>query len=230
VPIVTLMFLLHDESAQGRGSIITAVDTRNTLPARVSDLSQAGNVENRPSADARSTEPKTKSTSRAESLRSLEALTLIMSEFIKPHHTMEDLLTFLAEQNMRPVLAQDKNRYTGELDQIRTRNPMPGTRYFYAQFSGTGRNRTLNNISFDFEPSHSALSDVKSSLTSTFQVVSPPVRERNDFVQWELANGYTLWAKRLQWKDMRRNPMNAYKKSDVGTIRVTMEMDQDEGE
>src|SRR5262249_17998282 len=151
--------------------------------------------------------------------QSLENMTNTLSQFSKPNQKIEDLLDYLSTQHMQPYLARTSNPYTGELTIARTQNPMPGTRYFYAQYAGSGQDRILEHMSFEFAPGPSAMNDAMAAVKQSFQT-SVPIHESEDFKEWDAGNGYVVWIKKQKADDLRDHPFNAYDKDDVGTVLV----------
>ncbi len=168
-----------------------------------------------------------KSKSRHVALQSLATMTSVMSEFGRNAHSMDDLVRFLDDSKSRPLVAKDVSPYVGEMDLIRTRSPLPGTRFFTAQYSGSGDERVLSQMSFDLEASPTALSEATQSLREAFKVSGEPQMKSKDQVVFDLGNGYLASARKMTWDDLKDSPTNAYGKNDVGTIRVTMQMDQE---
>lgn len=159
-------------------------------------------------------------------LKNQKFLASLLHEFIKPERKPEELFQFLRSSRQRPYLLRDKNDITGEMDIIRTKSPLPGTRYFHAQYFGDANNpRFLQHMSFELPGSEpQAWSQALDTVQSSFPGLRSPVASRPDFVEWDAGDGYSLWIKRLDASDLKDNPFNAYTPADVGTIRVAIEL------
>jgi len=155
-----------------------------------------------------------------------KAIANLLHEFTKPQRTMDELVRFLRESRQRPFILRDKNEVTGEMDIVRTKSPLPGTRYFHAQyFSDENNQRFLQHMSFELPGNDpQAWSRAFSAVQSSFPSLGAPLTSRGDFVEWDAGDGYSLWMKRLDASDLRDHPFNAYTSADVGTIRVAVEL------
>lgn len=156
-----------------------------------------------------------------------KALASLLHDFIQPRRTMDELLENLRTSRQEPFLMRNQNEATGEMTIVRTKSPLPGTRYFHAQyFAGEGgADRFLQHMSFEL-PGHDpqAWQRAAGILASAFPGLGAPSIANNQFMQWDIDDGYTLWMRRLDSGDLANNPNNAYTAADVGTIQVAVEL------
>jgi hypothetical protein len=161
-----------------------------------------------------------------EVLASLGKMSGIVAEFTGEHKSMEQLVSALKAQKQEPFIVKDKNPYTGEMIIIRTKNPPTGTRYFHAQyFTDESNERFVQHMSFELRPSATAMDDAIKAVHAAFPNLGTPETQTNDFIQWNLGTGQVLWLKRLGQDDVADNPFNAYSESDIGSIRVAVELE-----
>ncbi|MGE0528310.1 MAG: hypothetical protein AB7G93_01690 [Bdellovibrionales bacterium] len=165
---------------------------------------------------------RTPAASSAE-LDSLTRMSQMLFEFTRPTASLQDLVKDLENRRQEPLVSRNANAYTGEMAIVRTKNPLPGTRYFHAQyFSGAEGKGFVQHMSFEFRPGPSAMTEAVQAVRSAFTFGAPKV-QRADYVQWALDSGYIVWIKKMGTEDLRDNPFNAYTSNDVGTIRVAIE-------
>lgn len=158
-------------------------------------------------------------------LESLQDMTKTLYQFTRPDSQLSDLVQYLESSRQQPQIARNSNPDTGEQVIIRTRSPLPGTRYFHAQyFTGENQKSFVQHMSFEFKPSESAMNSAIDAIQNSFpDLPSPHVRDSN-FIQWNVG-GYVLWIKKMAASDLQDDPFNAYSDEDVGTIRVAMELE-----
>ena len=86
-------------------------------------------------------------------LASLNKMTQTILDFSNNSKRFEDLMFQLKNENQEPYISQDRNAFTGELTIVRTKSPLPGTRYFHAQyFSDENGEKFLQHMSFQSKP------------------------------------------------------------------------------
>lgn len=158
---------------------------------------------------------------------SLSNLTHLLSNAIKPEVGLKDLVHQLNKSEQQPLVVSDRNKYTGEMVTVRTKNPPPGTRYFHAQvmddpnLPGKG---FVQHIGFEFRKSPSAFKEAIQEVQRNFGVGEPHERYPH-FVKWKLKDAYVVWIKEMDEDDLADNPFNAYSVEDKGTIRIVVEQD-----
>jgi len=161
-----------------------------------------------------------------EVLASLNKMSGILAEFTGEQKTLENLVAALKAQRQEPFIVKDKNEYTGEMTIVRTKNPPAGTRYFHAQyFTDENNERFVQHMSFELRPSVTAMNDAIKAVQTAFPNLGQPETQTNDFIQWNLGTGQVLWLKRLGQDDIADNPFNAYSESDIGSIRIAVELE-----
>ncbi len=182
-------------------------------------------------ADARPKTAKLKDPSQTESLlsdtpedKALLSLVKGLREFSRQKKTSADVEGYLKGLGLSPMIKKDSNDTTGVMYLIRTKNKLPGTRYFHAQvFGDVGEDQFIQHVSFEFKPGPDSMQKAKEVVKSIFAIKKPPLSEKNDFVAWKIENDYEVWIKVLDQKDLQNNPFNAYTKADVGSVRVALE-------
>ena len=139
---------------------------------------------------------------------------------------IEDLTADLKSIGLKPTLNLDKNPYTGEMAVIRTTNTIEGTRYFHAQvFKDESGNAIVQHMSFEYQKGEKAFERAIEATKAIFNINQKPSLKKKDFISWRVHGGHEVWIKVMDEKDLKDDPYNAYEKSDVGTIRVAMELD-----
>lgn len=162
----------------------------------------------------------------ADELASLAKMTLTLFNFTQADSRLQDLLQFLEGSGQKPVVVNNTNADTGEMAIVRTGSPLPGTRYFHAQyFSDAGENGFVQHMSFELKSGPGAMTSAEVAVQNNFPNLPNPKRRTADYIQWDLPNGQILWIKKLAAIDLKDNPFNAYTAGDVGTIRVAVELE-----
>lgn len=137
----------------------------------------------------------------------------------------------LARANLKPVVARDANKDTGELAMVRTDNTLPGTRYFHAQVFEDGKGAAhMQHLSFEIRPGKDSMDVATSAIRQTFRDLGQPLIQKDDYVLWRNRDGRVVSAKRLGPDDLKDNYFNAHSPEDVGTIWVVSEDDPEEGD
>lgn len=161
----------------------------------------------------------------ASATASLKQMTSLLAAYTTQEKKLDELMAFLTQSQQEPYQIRDKNKYTGELIIVRTKSPLPGTRYFHAQyFVDEDKGPFAQHISFEFRKSPEAMEQAIQLVRETYPDLGAPMEESRDFIQWELPHGYVVWVKRLDQQDITNNPFNAYAPDDIGTIRVAIEL------
>ena len=162
----------------------------------------------------------------ADELASLAKMTLTLFNFTQAESRLQDLLQFLEGSGQKPVVVNNSNADTGEMAIVRTASPLPGTRYFHAQyFSDAGEKGFVQHMSFELKSGPGAMTSAEVAVQNNFPNLPNPRRRTADYVQWDLPNGQILWIKKLATNDLKDNPFNAYTAGDLGTIRVAVELE-----
>lgn len=161
-----------------------------------------------------------------ERVASLGTMTRILSEFAAAARPVEDLMAALKAAGQEPFLVRDRNEYTGEMIFVRTKHPLPGTRYFHAQYFVEEDGGSFpQHMSFEFQPGPQALEQAVAAVHAAFPGLGEPSQHSPDFLQWSLGHGYVLWIQRLQAEDLAHNPFNAYTEADQGSLRLAVELE-----
>jgi len=163
---------------------------------------------------------------RKSEMDSLENLSRTLSQVGQAPLPLKNLVEGLQKSGQEPLVVRDANPDTGEMIIVRTKSPLPGTRYFHAQyFTGEGGERFVQHMSFEFKPGPQSMSEAIASVEKTFPNLSRPKVKREDYVQWSLDRDYIVWVKKMSLADLRDDPFNAYSAADNGTIRVAVELE-----
>lgn len=154
------------------------------------------------------------------------AMSLLLKQYSSPHFSLTDVIDDLESKKMDPQLLKESNPHTGTMYVLRTESPLPGTRYFHAQyFENKNREPYLQHMSFDVKPERNAFQNAIRTVKSIFSNLSAPKIVKPDFIMWPLRNGYNVWIQRLQQDQLAGDPYNAYDSDDVGTIKIALELD-----
>lgn len=139
---------------------------------------------------------------------------------------MNDVIDDLDKRNMDPVLLKDSNPHTGTMYVLRTESPLPGTRYFHAQyFTDDKKEPFLQHMSFDMKPEKTAFQDAILSIKKIFGKLGTPSINKKDFIMWPWKKGYNIWVQRLDKDQLAGDPFNAYAANDIGTVKIAVELD-----
>lgn len=139
---------------------------------------------------------------------------------------MNDVIDDLEKRDMDPILLKDSNPHTGTMYVLRTESPLPGTRYFHAQYFSDDKNEPfLQHMSFDMKPEKTAFQDAISSIKKIFGKLGTPSIHKKDFIMWPWKKGYNIWVQRLDKNQLTGDPFNAYAANDVGTVKIAIELD-----
>jgi hypothetical protein len=140
---------------------------------------------------------------------------------------LKNVMEQLRKLNLKPTLLKDENDYTGELDVLRTKNALEGTRYFHAQyFTQQDGSQYLQHLSFEFRPGKESFDFVKQLIQYQLGFSIRPSFESSHFISWKV-KGRNIWIKQLEANDLNAiSPFNSYDpKKDIGAIRVTSEVE-----
>jgi len=164
-------------------------------------------------------------------LNSLAAMTKTLSQFSQMGSRVQDLVRHLEQTQQRPIVGHDQNPDTGEMAVIRARSPLPGTRYFHAQyFQDENGAPFVQHMSFEYKPGPNAMQEAVAAVKAAFPDLQAPQTSRENFVEWKLPGGRVLWIKKMDKDDLQDGPHNAYTLKDIGTIRVAIELEVHEKE
>lgn len=156
---------------------------------------------------------------------SLKKMTAVLFEYTSAEKKIEDLVNELKSTDQEPFLVRDKNDETGEMIILRTKSPLPGTRYFHAQYFTDETGQTFpQHMSFEFRASPEALNQAIQAVRAAFPNLDKPTDESRDFIQWDLDEAYVIWIKRLGAEDIEENPFNSYSQDDIGSLRIAVEL------
>ncbi len=153
-----------------------------------------------------------------------------MSSLLKTYaaqsFSMSDVIDDLEKRNMNPLLLKDSNPYTGTMFVLRTDSPIPGTRYFHAQyFSDDKKEPYLQHMSFDVQPEPNAFRNSIAAIKQIFGNLKKPSIIKKDFIMWPWKKGYNVWIQKMGKDDLSGDPYNAYAANDIGTIKIAVELD-----
>jgi hypothetical protein len=159
----------------------------------------------------------------ANPAESLKKMTGVLSRFAKPTAQVKDLIALLNEFHQEPVTTHDANPYSGEMAIVRTRQPLPGTRYFHAQFFNDQAGIPfVQHMSFEFKPGPTSFVEAVAAVREEFNLPEPQ-ESRADYAKWNLPDGHIVWVKTMDHSDLAEDPFNAYTVADIGTVRVAVE-------
>lgn len=155
----------------------------------------------------------------AEEKKSLITLSYLLHEAIAEDATMDVFVKRLDDLKLKPKVLVDSNKYSGDMNVVRTEGTLPGTRYINAQYFGkAGQITAPQNISFELRPSKASFEAAKAVFKGEFKL-GKPTNETKNFISWSIP-GRVVWVKTLE-KDDLHHPMNSYNpNTDVGTVRI----------
>lgn len=156
---------------------------------------------------------------------SLNEMSSLLVDAVKGSKNFDRLVHRLRQTGQNPVLTKNDNGVTGEMVTVRTQSPLPGTRYFHAQYFTDEKNqRFVQHMSFEFKPGPTSMNDAVRAAVQNFAVGEPTDR-RGDFVQWELDDNYVLWIKKKSAQDLKNDAFNAHDPAtDAGTVQMAVEL------
>lgn len=158
--------------------------------------------------------------------QSLNALSDVMGQFTSDEFEMNNLTDRLTDLGLDLTVATDESISTGKMHTIRTKNTIPGTRYFHAQvFYDENDAPFVQHMSFEYEKSESAFAEAVEMAKIRFGLKKAPDYQLEGFASWKTENGYVIWVKKLEASDLKDNPYNAYTKEDIGTVKVAIEIE-----
>lgn len=164
-------------------------------------------------------------TSTLSEPQALEQAVRSVVEHAKPDRNADQLIQDLARSGQEPVVARDRNEYTGEMIVIRTKNPLPGTRYFHAQFFSDDKGGSYpQHLSVEFRAGPDAFANVVGTLRKALPNAGEPSIVKEGFMQWELTDGYVAWVKQLGPSDVEDDGINPRTPADIGTIWLAVEL------
>jgi hypothetical protein len=158
--------------------------------------------------------------------KSLEQFNEILFSLAKSTVDVEELKDSLIDKGLKLTIANDSNEHTGSMSIIRTKNTLPGTRYFHAQiFKDENGDSFVQHMSFEYRPGKYAFEQAVASTKVQFKLNRNPDVSTKDFASWSLDSGHTVWIKKMGLEDLKNDPFNAYTDADVGTIKVAKELE-----
>lgn len=158
--------------------------------------------------------------------KSLETFSSLISEFGKSRVQINDVITQMRQSGLEPIVSVNKNDATGDMHIIRSKNSLPGARYFHAQFfTDENGEKFAQHISFEYRPSKNAFQEAVNTAIKTFGLKSKPTYQKKGFASWETGDGYVVWVKEMGATDLKNDVFNAHSKNDIGTIRVAKELE-----
>ncbi|HRO67588.1 MAG TPA: hypothetical protein PL182_08495 [Pseudobdellovibrionaceae bacterium] len=160
-----------------------------------------------------------------KSRESLETMSRLLAKAFNPSTTLEEVVSELKKTGQKPFVTRSENPATGRMMIVRTKSPLPGTRYFHAQYFTDEQNKVfVQHMSFEFKPGPDSLREAVQTAMRSFRL-GQPREQKADFLQWDLDDDYVLWIKRKSAEDLTDDPFNAYDpEKDDGTVQVAMEM------
>ncbi len=159
-------------------------------------------------------------------LNSLSEMSRTLFAYTRPGIPLKDLVSYLQRSKQEPQVGHDRNPYTGDMAIVRVKTPLPGTRYFHAQyFADSDGTSFVQHMSFEYKPGPEAMRQAIAAVKASFPGLGAPKTAKPDFIEWALPEGRTVWIKKMAAEDLADDPYNAYGPRDIGTIRVAIESD-----
>lgn len=209
-------------------AVLAVVYVKRGLPGAVSKTT-APETKNEPqsfkTATSEGGETAAAAVNASAELTSVNELMQNIADNVKPDQTPQALIDYLTRTHQDPVVAHDKNEYTGEMTVIRTRNPAPGTRYFLAQFFSDEKGGSFpQHLSFESRAGADAFANGVAAVRKAFPDLGEADVKNDNFMQWNLKNGYVVWVKQLGPQDVEDDGVNPHSPEDVGTIWTAVEL------
>ncbi len=156
--------------------------------------------------------------------QSIETLSTILSQSTHTEASPANLVEQLERAGLQPAASRDADPDTGSMIVIQTKNALPGSRYFRAQyFSDEDGNYTPQHISFELRPG-TPQRVVDAALAKAFGPLPKPTFKDGEWTSYKnVVPGYTVWTKILNAVDVTENAISAHSKDDIGTIQVAIE-------
>lgn len=141
-----------------------------------------------------------------------------------------ELTSELKRAGLKPVIGRDENPDTGRLDIVRTRDALPGTRYFHAQMFGDGKTAFAQHLSFQVRPGKDSMDVALQAIQATHPGLGRPETQKDGLVIWR-SEGRVISARRMTAEDLADDHFNAQDPvRDVGTIWITSEDDPEDSD
>ncbi len=157
---------------------------------------------------------------------SMLKMTELISDTINNKKDSKALRSSLISLGLKPITSVDSNPYTGTMKIVRTEKNLPGTRYFHTQiFTDENGVETIQYSAVDVRGGPNAFERTTLASAKSFKVNAKPDYQKPGFNKWSLGDGRNLWIKKMEAKDLKDDPFNAYSADDVGTIRVVVELE-----
>ena len=159
-------------------------------------------------------------------VRGLMAMTTLMADAIRPETTLEQVITRLKEFGVEPEWTFNSNEDTGSMVTVQTNNPFRGTRYFKAQyFGGDGNAPFPQYLAFEFRPGPNAMKEAQLALKQSFPQLGQPLESFDDYAFYQLDDDYVVRVIKMTVEDLQDDTFHAYVPADVGTVRISIELD-----
>lgn len=150
----------------------------------------------------------------------------LVSEFGTKNVVVKDIVDRLEGLGLTPVVAKNSNESTGSMYTVRTKNSLPGARYFHAQlFTDENGKQFVQHMSFEYRPGENAFAEGVATAIREFGLSESPAIKKDGFYSWNTNDGYVIWVKKMSEEDIKDDPFNAYSKKDIGTIRIAKEIE-----
>ena len=143
------------------------------------------------------------------------------------NNSPDKMIEHLEALEIAPRKKVEESEEAGSVTFIRTQKSLKGTKYFHAQYVGDDDNSTLEHMSFNLRPGSDSFQNALNIIENEFKVSTKGKLKFNkpDAKGWSLDNGYIVWVKTLKKEDLNTDLFNAYSESDIGSVRVVVELD-----
>lgn len=166
----------------------------------------------------------------SEKERSVVILARAFSEFSKPGRKPDELKDYLKSFGLKPLKAIDGASGIADFVTMRTRNSLPGLRYIHIQYDDLGKDDLeLQLFSFELPKGPGALNNAV-DLVSKATFLGTEIKDTMTGLRMFKNGEYIYSFRELLMEDLRDSRYNAYEAHDVGTIRVSMQLDPHEAE
>ena len=141
----------------------------------------------------------------------------------------------LDQMDVRHHLKWDRNPYTGGLAVVRSEELLDGLRYLHIQLTEEMKREKqkdgeetifLDHLSFEIGAGPNQFSRVRTMVEESFEL-GKMLPSNNPRVRvWQLSASHIIWIQELTAEELRHHPFNTYSSSDVGVIKVVLELDR----
>lgn len=159
--------------------------------------------------------------------QTLSTLTSILFEQSRQETSPAELVKRLEADGYQPVASRDDDDATGSMIVVQTKNALPGSRYFRAQFFSDEEGLYQpQHVSFELRPG-TPIKSVVTAMENQFGHLGTPTFQNKEWMSWKLSDHRgTVWIKTVTQADIEEgDAIKARSQEDKGTLWVAYERD-----